>query len=797
MYLSTKQTFKLDEIIKSFEVGYRSFIVNKLKINFPTFGEFYDALMEANSKFEKTSILHTHKMKNKLKSHIKKARDHYNTINLCENSLKTHSYDNNVPYVSELLDYITIFFNISFHNTGILNHFSSTEEFLYHSKIYHSIRNVLSHPASNRVTIQDAKFTTIFVTKLIRSLSGMYFWYVQSSTIQSKIEEFLNQINNTNVKIHNLNEVGYSHPKIVCRENELNKLNTAILGKGEFYRTAGSFAIYGYGGVGKTALVLEFIYRLLKKIDDSEGKLLFDFILFFSSKDELLKVSKVSGEFQLAEINKQIDSFSDFQQKLYKKLAISNIEEVGGKYNRGLIVIDNLENLSEQDKESIFQLIKRTPLNTQYLITSRNEEPSDDDLNLKEFRKLNDGKKFIEQYIDQNDLDVILSDDEINGLLAVSKGNTLILVLSLLIIKSGKSSIDKIISELQFIESKNIEIIADFMYKNTFEKALEELEKEGYSPRNLVKVISLYDEPVDLYSASKLAKMSITDAEYICRKLISKLVLDKRNEQYTINEFANSFILIKLLPDKIELGKEKSRIREHKKRIKEQLENLSLKRKKNKKLADIMDDWTPRNYIDKVAIAEVFGLFDKAKIIVKNNNKDEAKKIIQIFNENEKMTNHPYIKFTKARVFSLLLPLWFGKEKERKKKETVRYFEDAIQSIEFSYLYMRNTKSHGAVLWIFGTYIKVSIPEEIQRSTNFLEQARDIFKNLPNAEKNYLSVIGTLVFNYSELLNKTKDRAYRHKIKFHHKIMANNKSKIIRLGYNYERYIKRYNKLKI
>lgn len=66
----------------------------------------------------------------------------------------------------------------------------------------------------------------------------------------------------------------------------------------------------------------------------------------------------------------------------------------------------------------------------QFLLTSRNSEEYESNTKLCGF-EAEDGKAFVNSYIEENALDIRLIDTEIDELLDISKGNTLVLVLSL------------------------------------------------------------------------------------------------------------------------------------------------------------------------------------------------------------------------------------------------------------------------------------------------------------------------------------------------------------------------------
>ncbi|AUP76189.1 hypothetical protein CWS02_00650 [Enterobacter sp. EA-1] len=60
---------------------------------------------------------------------------------------------------------------------------------------------------------------------------------------------------------------------------------------------------------------------------------------------------------------------------------------------------------------------------------------------------------------------------------------------------------DNIIKNLATYSSKDAEIIANFMYKNTFDNAFKALEKNNIPVRDVVIIMSLYNEKL-IYTLS-------------------------------------------------------------------------------------------------------------------------------------------------------------------------------------------------------------------------------------------------------------------------------------------------------
>lgn len=789
MYISVKNCFRLDEIIKSFEVGYRSFIVFKLKNKYPTLNHFSIAVNEINDSLESSSLILSHKYKSKIIKIKNEVGSHHKRIEDCYNSYLQKDHDNDVPYVSEIIDYVFFFFNDCF--SSLSHGFTSIEEFKDYSTKYTLIRNWLSHPASSKIQIQTAKEIITFVKRTILNLDDSFFWFVTKKEISKNIETFLRNIEESPLSYHNLSEVSFSYNKLVCREKELDDISDCIFGKDETYRKSGSLVIYGYGGVGKTALVLEFLYRTIKNIFDDKILEPIEFVLFYSCKDEMLKMSQTTGELYVAEIDKQISTFPDFTSKIVKTLEIEKIEDLQAK--RGIVVIDNFETLPDIDKPKFLELIKKTPRSIQFIITSRNEEACEDKINLKEYRDIEKGVSFIDEFVDANDYRINLSPIIKKDLIELSKGNTLILVLTIQMINHG-FDICGILSDLRNVESNNIEVIADFMYKNTINSTIEGLQLEGYNPIEILKVISLYEFPVDLYSISFLSKQEIPAVEYMCNIMSKKLVLEKQGESFKPNEFANKFILSKYIPHNIEKREIKKRIREYQKDLKKKLKLLEQRRAKEPLLDGIMEDWKPKNSIDTITIAEAFSLFADSKKASSKNNVEEITKIRKHFQRIERMTSHPYIKFQKARCHEHFLSVFKNAESKQKILKIIsESFEAAIEATDFYYPYIKTTKSYASINWIYGIFLSTSM-NDIPRSLRYLEDAYEIFKRNNIQDKTYYTLINNLSWAYTKLYESTSDKRYIDELKHLFNEIVHHKKKVIAHGFDFALYHKNFSK---
>lgn len=772
MFLCNIDTYKLDKLMKSFEVAYRSHISYIIIDKFKTVEDFNNILNKIN--INNSSLVNSGKFNSKLNNIKKNHINIYNSIRLSYESIKkkdvVFNNDNLILYVSQLIDLVFLLATPYFNN--LYTNFDTQEKFIYYSNVYKNIRNILSHPASSKISIEDTKIIIFYIKTLINIIDDKCFWYDSKINIKTYIDELTKTITNIPININNLNEIAIQYQNVIGRENEIDELSKWIIGEEGSYRTANSVVAYGYGGIGKTTLIVDFIYYLLNKIKDKEIDNKYNYILFFSSKDEKLSYKETSDKLYIDKIRQQITSFEDFKNSICNYLSIENkddknIYEYMDK-NNGIIIIDNIENLI--NKNDLIRFIKRSPRSVQYIVTSRNEEMCEEKLNVIGFDERNNGLKFIDRYIETNQLNINLTEKDKKNLIVASRGNTLILVTSLERIKSKKSNITDIISELTNISSYNTQQIAEFMYKNTLDQTLEELKE--YNVEKLLNIIVLYDEPINLYAMSELTGMLIQDIEIVCETLTSKLVLYKAQDLFRLNDFASKFILSKVLNNELDLKNLSKKIEDFKQQINLNLSQLEKRKQSDKFLFEVMNDWIPRNNIDKIIIANVFNYYSSVsnnlkKIKKQKNIKEdilkEIENIEEEFKKYELKSPHPYIRYQKARVYKLFIENNICNKNSKEFKLILdrmkTNFEESKFSTEFYYKHIEETLSYAAFLWIYGTFLRIYIKDN-ENALNILSQSKNVYEKLNKKDINYIKLCNELAKCYKSKYYDNKNKNY-------------------------------------
>lgn len=799
MYLSTEQHDKLRTIVMNFEIPFRTYIANTLLEQYSDLNEFRDALI---SKRVADDIAPRFKSQiGKIKA---KPEHTYNLLKSAVESMNRNVIveDINVPDVATIVGLVLAFEDIF---SDFIQIYVERETFLTQIEKYHYVRNKLNHPGCKTLENQDLALVLNFVSNaciFIAIEREDCFWEKTEEQIYKEIEA-LESIEIGKYKfINNFEELPLLDHKIVCREKEIESIKKFVYGIKGALRKKVSLSIFGYGGVGKTALVIEGIKSIIRDIVDETTLNNYnpDFILFFTAKEEALDVSYTTGKIQRKTYRYNFSSFDELKNEIFNKLNISGFEEFSGS---GVIIIDNLETLAREERIKIKEFIDyMSPSGVQYIITSRNEEEYEERMKLEGFESV-EGKKFIQQYIDENELELQLNDEEQNTLLEMSKGNTLVLVLSLrrlskkiatiegiVIDLSKMSSLQSVVTEFESLPANGYEIISEFMFKNTFVELEERLIDNKELFARLLQIFAVFPkETIDIYTLCMLLNVGYMQIEPYLNMLCRFLILERKEDAYAINGFAEKYIVQKFLTDRETYDRVSKQVEKSVREIEEDLKKLNDDLRNNSKVKDIIDDWYVTYEGDKIASAKAYHLYQDvardchkaSKFFAESAYEDVKNKIILI----ERMTMHPYIKFQKARMLQLV----YSTQRLEKdiSGEIEKAFIDCIWVIKNNALYLKikSTKNYASVLWIFGNFL-YSVGK-LSEATRYLEEGYNCFLLLGKHDKEFYQCCSSLGRVYIEQYKKTSNNIYYKKGKQISDILFNERS-----NYAKDNKLKRY-----
>lgn len=772
MYLSNEEVGLLDTAVKYFEVGFRSYIAEVIIKQYDTEEKYRTAVNSKKNTFSGgsfimsgriSSILTSLAKEKEIKKIYKLLRE---TYDICQNNrrvdIKAEKADAFL-IVSELLSITYVFCAELF--SDMIHKFASREEYMYLAEQYRIVRNNLAHPEAS---ISDANFKEIdkFITLLADYIDDKYFWLASKDELKKTLDGLSISINNSLRIINNLSTLPRQKSKFVCRKKEINILKTYLVGNELGFGRMHYILITGFGGMGKTALITETIMQLIR---DYNNKILrenrwFDFILFLSAKEEVLDIDNSNGKINNYKLKSQISSLNDIRQEIKKYLGTDELMNCDRK---GLIILDNFETLNQKEKEKINNyIIYESNNNIQYVITSRNEEHIDTNyqLQIKTFNEI-DGCDFINNYLEENVLSIVLTEENKKRLVSLSKGNTLVLVLSLHRLNQGVD-ISVIERELSSIGSETVMNIVNFMSKNSFDEIFSHFKESGDEVERILQIIVMYDEPIDKYSLMKLSCTDMNLIDQVVNALTAGLILEEHREEVQINDFAKTYLLMKFKPNKIEYISKRQLIQEYKRDLTMKKTKLLDCRTRNPQIDNILMEWQPNNIIDELAILEAFEayIYFKVGAVANRRRKPDKnynlKQVNKYFLKIEETSTHPYIYAQKARI---LLPLLRFKtdDKEAIKECLEDSFEKTIISVETQYINIKGTVSYASILRELGRfYLKESTKIDYNKSANYSEKSKEIYEKIGRKDRYYFFTLRNLAKSYMGLYKNTKIKEY-------------------------------------
>ena len=771
MYLTIKQHDKFRTLLMGFEVPYRTYIADVITSKYRTADAFVGAMKTKNNNLSATAPKFLRDM---LPKECKRENDPgkesslRKKYNLFDGAANSRGFvvpdDTDTPMVGAL-NLVTFALTEDF--TSLYTLFQSYSDFCDLAEKYLYCRNKLNHPRCR--TLEDEHLIKVlyFVKNICNYLDDEYFLEKSKEDIFKEIDALQRRKIEIPIETHNLHELPYNESRVVCREAEIEMLKKFVYGDPDDVRKPHSLCVYGFGGVGKTVLVLEAVKRIVQDVAEEEplrdendlDDYKPEYILFFSAKKRKLTLAQESGKVIEQQVRYHFQTADELIESIMQELGCDSFR----RFNKeGLIIVDNLESLSDEDRAKVKNFIDtKTPTGMQFILTSRHSENYDINYRLGGF-EMEAGEQFIREYSEENALDLSLSPAEIKDLLTLSKGNTLVLVLCLRRLSRQLCSVSNLRTDFSSTNSwktlkKNLsqmplnayEVISEFMFKDTFEHIESVFAADIDLFYQVLKIfaVSPYDD-IDLGTICMLTKESYPLIESTVDTLCSYLILEKKNGKYSMNHFAEKYIINRFLPDAESYQVLSSRINSRLRQIANDLEQLEINKQNHPELREILKDWALITDIDQITAAKAHNFFST---IQRASGKSERAFLEAIdefnreFEEAERITAHPFIKYQKARILRRIDKELNTKEHTDEIREA---YNDAIYAIQTMSQYepIQNTKSYASLLWVYGQFLNDI--GELHGAIRYLEDAQKVFEKHGIDDQEYLKCVSTLAHRY-------------------------------------------------
>lgn len=780
MYLSSKQHDLLQILVTGFEIPYRSYVATEIISRFPTESAFSSELM--NRQNFSTSNPDYQTINSEL-GKIKANYSHYYT--LLQNAYNAKSrriIDNeiNIPNVSTLIA-LTIIFKELF--SALILKFRDESMYLNHALKYKYVRNKLDHRGCKTLETTDMIITTEYIGNSLLLLcdDSSLFLEKNCDEIIKEVKALQTSKLSIPIPIHNIPEMPFPDMKIVCRDEEIAEIKEFVYGHPGALRKQASCVLYGYGGVGKTALILETIKQIVQDLQDNTTINSYkpEFILFFTAKEELLSFSRTTGNIENLSTRYSFTNADELISQIYEKIGIESFSD----YNKsGLIIIDNLETVSADEREKINEFIRfKSPQQIQYIITSRNEEDYECRKKIAGFEDNLSGNEFINSYIQENSYNLELTDYDKKSLLDIAMGNTLVLVLCLRRLSLNLTTIAGIIAditspttvndlqkEISQIPANGFNIISEFMFKNSFQEIREKYKANDIVLTSVLKIFAVYpSEAVDLYTISLIAKQPYSTINPVLELLCRYLIIEKSGDFYRINPFAEKYIIQLFMPDAETYSTIEAEIVRNTRIIQDELEQLQENIKRNSKLKSIIQDWNVVSDGDKIIVAKVYKLYGEVKIDCQKMSKFHVRvalnDAISSIETLEKNSMHPYVKFQKARIYKLINDTKILEISLN--DEITEAFNDTIWTIKTNPIFslIKSTKSYASILWLYGLHLyNLDTADSYMSAARYLEESKISFEQINSRDDAYYQCVLILAKAYLKiyLLDKKENLQY-------------------------------------
>ena len=776
MYLTIRQHDTFRTLLMGFEIPYRAYIADIITSAYSSGTSFEAAMSTKKQQINASSPSFLRETLTGCNS--KKLNLMYQKFVTAKTSVdEIVTTDIDIPVVGAL-NLVTFALVEYFQDLYVLS--GSYTKYCDYAEAYRYARNKLDHPGCR--TLEDSHLVPVlsFVNDILIFLDDRFFLQKKREQLLAEVKSLQQRKQEIPIKKHNLVEIPFPESRIVCRENEINKIKDFVYGRPGDLRKRHSLCIYGYGGVGKTCLVVEAVKQIVRDIMDNTviNDYSPQYVFFFSAKKRKLTITQESGKLLEQKIPWH---FETADEVIHLILASLERDSFRGFHDEGLIIIDNLESLKPDDRKKVKDFIDaQTPAEMQFIITSRNSEEYESNQKLAGFEADN-GHSFISTYSEENSLGLSLTNDEVDELISLSKGNTLVLVLSLRRLSAHLLSISALRSEFdtrnawkrlraygETVPSGTYEVIAEFMFKDTFEHLESIFANEMEMFYKVLKVFAIIQsESVDIGTICLLTDEPYPNIEEVIDTLCGYLIIEKKDMQYSLNGFAEKYIITRFMPDSETYSRLSAEVASRQRRVLSELEQLQLDMDEKPQLRRILKDWLIVSDIDRISAAKMYRLYGEVNHECYSPNRTRLEWALERFQgecmKKEKMTAHPFVRYQEARILQLIDQTQILSEKHE--IAISKAYEDCIYAIKTieQYSGIQQTKSYASLLWLYGQHLNTV--GDLFRAMRFLEESRTSFESLAIRDQEYyqsLTLLGETYLKYY-LISRTNNLVYLRK----------------------------------
>ncbi len=639
-----------------------------------------------------------------------------------ENILERSRKNVNITSIEELIaatSFTEIFyFLLEITKENSLNKHIKDLEKMFQDYNISDIRNIISH--SNRVFLDEYwyKVATIASSTLIEIIGlkdvKEALLSAEAGTIEDPPDEWLDSITTSLIPNNLPSEFEHSITELVGRKNEEKELLESLKNPRIF-----TTVVVAAGGIGKTALVLDILGRL---IYDVNATMWCDGIIFIDMKLEKLTTKGVQSL-------EAIETIEEVKKNIVQEInmifndSLKTIVEVYEKYNEKklLIFIDNLETLIRDSQKSFDEFSLSLPINWRLLVTSRIILIGNANIiplkNLQEKLAIHLARTYA---IKRGKIN--LDSSQYKQIAKSCHFNPLAIKLTIDLYVSGE--------ELPLSINKSSEMVAEFSYINLIEKLSEE---------SIQMLEALFTQPdidrADLHNVLELSLEDITQSINELSK--TSLILRKSTadrEYFSLSSSIRELLLIS--PRNIEV-----RHKIQKKLLKTKDMLLEINRNQEERGIDELNEYfIPYDINDrlKIAIRDLNQSFQDYRII-----SSKASKLLQEFNSLKEICKNEYI------YFRSLGRLYRGLGDNN---QAITSFQQAIQIDKKDYLsiyllgdtYFRNKKDYPKAEEVYYSLLTID---------GFLGKNKGFSKKILHGY--FLSLL--YQHKYQEVLDKTKN----------------------------------------